>query len=457
MFVRVFESPGLAHFSYLLGDGSEAAVIDPQRDIDGYLTAAEEVGVRITHVFETHRNEDYVVGSTALATAAGADVYHGLTELHPFGYGHTAKDGDGFHFGNALLRALETPGHTLDSLSFVLMDAEISSTHALGVFTGDTLLIGGVGRSDFYPDRAGEVAGLLHASLFESLLPLGDQCLVYPAHGAGSICGTDLSRRRFSTIGYERMHNPSLQEDRDAFINTRLHEHHYRPPYFRRMEAYNQHGAPVLTHLPIPVPVDPPSMEAALGNGAQLVDTRSGEAFAGAHVPASLAMPADMLATWAGWLLDYDQDVYLIVDYLHELDDIVRFLYRLGFDRIKGYLRGGLRAWVASGREFSTLPVVHAEELPARGGSLQNVLLDVRSLTEYGEGHIPGSRHWFVGEITEKFHGWSDKTRITTYCESGRRAVIAAAASRRVGYQNVEVCLGSMQAYRTLGLEIGTE
>lgn len=179
MFVRTFESPGLAHFSYLVGDGSEAAVIDPQRDIDGYLTAACEIGARITHVFETHRNEDYVTGTSALVGEIGADVYHGFTELHPFSYGQTVKDNDVFRFGNALLRALKTPGHTLDSLSFVLMDAGISPTHALGVFTGDTLLIGGVGRCDFYPDRAEQVAGLLHASLFEKLLPLGDQCLVF--------------------------------------------------------------------------------------------------------------------------------------------------------------------------------------------------------------------------------------------------------------------------------------
>lgn len=457
MYVRAFESPGLAHFSYLVGDGSEVAVIDPQRDIGGYLTAAAEVGARITHVFETHRNEDYVTGTTALVREIGADVYHGFTELHPFSYGQTAKDGDVFRFGNALLRTVETPGHTLDSLSFVLMDARISSTHALGVFTGDALLIGGVGRCDFYPDRAEQVAGLLHGSLFEKLLPLGDQCLVYPAHGAGSICGAGLSRRRFSTIGYERMHNRSLLEDRDAFIHARLGEHHYHPPYFRMMEVYNQHGAPVFAHLPVPAPVDPPSLEEALGQGAQLVDTRPAEAFAGTHVPASLAIPADMLATWAGWLLDYDRDVYLIVDHVRELDDVVRMLYRLGFDRIRGYLRNGLRAWVASGRDFLTLPVVHARELPVRGHSLQNVLLDVRSATEYAAGHVPGSRHWYAGEITDKFYGWSDDTRITTYCESGRRAVIAAAALRRVGYQNVEVCLGSMQAYRALGLEIGVE
>lgn len=223
------------------------------------------------------------------------------------------------------------------------------------------------------------------------------------------------------------------------------------------MEIYNQHGAPAEAHLPVPAPIDPRSLEVALGQGAQLVDTRSAEAFAGAHVPASLAIPADMLAAWAGWLLDYDRDVYLIVDRQQELDGIVRTLYRLGFDRIRGYLRNGLRAWATSGRDFRTLPVVHAKELPARGRSSKNVLLDVRSLTEYAAGHIPGSRHHYAGEITDKIYGWPDDTWVTTYCESGRRAVIAAAALRRLGYQNVEVCLGSMQAYRALGLEIGVD
>lgn len=454
MFLRTFESKGLAHFSYMVGDGESAAVIDPRRDVDVYLAAAEAEGVRITHVFETHRNEDYVIGSTALAEATGAAVYHGHTDLHPFGYGHTAREGEVFSFGNVRLRVLETPGHTLDSLSLVLADAGYDADDALAVFTGDALFIGGVGRSDFYPDRAEEVAGLLYDSLFEKLLPLGDQCIVHPAHGAGSVCGAGLADRRFSTIGYERAHNPALRvADRAAFIRMKLGEHHYQPPYFKRMELYNQHGAPVLERLPIPAPISPATLKTALAGGAQLLDTRPAEAFAGAHIPGSFAIPLDMIAAWAGWFLAYDKDLYLVVEDREEIEGIVRALHRLGFDRIQGYLKGGMSAWETSGNDFDTISPVHASELPARGARAGDILLDVRSLDEYETEHLPNSRHLYAGQAAEKAGELPKDARITTFCGSGKRALVAAAALRWAGRTHVEVCFGSMQAYKALGLK----
>lgn len=458
MFIRTFESPGLAHFSYLVGDAESAAVIDPRRDIDGYLAAADEEGVRVTHIFETHRNEDYVIGSTALAEATGAEIYHGHTDAHPFRYGNTAREGASFSFGNAVLRVLETPGHTLDSLSFVLCDKSYDTDTALAVFTGDALFIGGVGRTDFYPDRAEEVAGLLYDSLFEKLLPLGDQCLVYPAHGAGSVCGAGLADRRFSTIGYEKVHNPALQaRDRDAFIKMKCDEHHYQPPYFEQMETYNQQGASVLDRLPMPVPVDPVTLKAALDNGAQLLDTRSAEAFAGAHIPGSMGIPNDMVASFCGWFLSYQSDVYLVVPDREEIEEVVRTLHRLGFDRIKGYLKGGVSAWETSGRNFAAIPVVHASDLPDRGKQHDDILLDVRSQEEYDAERLANSRHLYAGEVVAKADELPRDVRITTFCGSGKRALVAASMLRRSGFERVEVCLGSMQAYKALGLDTETD
>jgi len=454
MFLRAFESPGLAHFSYMVGDAQSAAVIDPRRDIDGYLSAAGEEGVRITHIFETHRNEDYVIGSTALAEATGAEIYHGHTDVHPICYGNTARDGDSFALGTAVLRTLETPGHTLDSLSLVLSDKYYDADTALAVFTGDALFIGGVGRTDFYPDRAEEVAGLLYDSLFNKLLPLGDQCLVYPAHGAGSVCGAGLADRRFSTIGYEKAHNPALQaKDRDAFVQMKRDEHHYRPPYFTQMEAYNQQGAPVLARLPMPDPVTPVTLEAALDDGAQVLDTRPAEAFAGAHIPRSMAIPTDMVATFGGWFLSYENDVYLVVMDQEEIEEVVRTLHWLGYDRIKGYLKGGMSAWETSGRDFVTVPAVHASDLSERGKRDDEVLLDVRSEEEYAAERLTNSRHLYVGEIVANADGLPRDVRITTFCGSGKRALVAASMLRRSGFENVAVCFGSMRAYKALGLK----
>jgi hydroxyacylglutathione hydrolase len=232
MFIEKIKSEGLAHLSYLVGDAGKAAVIDPRRDCQQYVELARSLGCRITHIFETHRNEDLVSGAAALAELTGATVHHGPKPAGEVEYAQTTKEGDSFRFGAMRLEVLETPGHTDDSLSFVIYD-EGFGDEAVGVFTGDALFVGDVGRTDFYPDRAEEVAGLLFDSL-QKLVGLGDQAIIYPAHGAGSVCGDNMADREFSTIGYERQSNPMLKiQDRDVFIAKKIAEHHHQPPYFR--------------------------------------------------------------------------------------------------------------------------------------------------------------------------------------------------------------------------------
>jgi hydroxyacylglutathione hydrolase len=210
------------------------------------------------HIFETHKNEDYVTGSLELQRRTGAEIHHG--KGLDWGFGQFVDDGDEFHLGDMILRILSTPGHTFESISIALHDTAFGD-RPVAVFTGDALFIGDVGRTDFYPDQAREVAGLLYDSIFEQILPLGDHVLVYPAHGAGSVCGSGMAAREFSSLGYERQFNPSLQvADREAFIDLKVAENHYQPPYFRQMERYNKEGsAPELPELPNPQPMPPGS------------------------------------------------------------------------------------------------------------------------------------------------------------------------------------------------------
>jgi len=304
MFIEQIKSEGLAHLSYVIGDGGEAAVIDPRRDCTAYLETAGARGCRITHIFETHRNEDLVSGAPALAAATWAPVHHGPNPEGEVDYADTVREGASVRLGKLRLDVLETPGHTDDSLSFALYDTDAGDA-ALAVFTGDALFIGDVGRTDFYPDRAREVAGLLFDSL-RKIVALGDQAILYPAHGAGSVCGSGMADRDVSTIGMERRSNRRLRiEDREEFIDAKVEEHHYQPPYFRRMEQLNLTGGP-----PLPRPLTPPPLTAQAFEeaGALPVDVRGIAAFLGAHVPGSLALPADMVPAFAGWLLDPADD-----------------------------------------------------------------------------------------------------------------------------------------------------
>ncbi|MEW6488274.1 MAG: MBL fold metallo-hydrolase, partial [Thermodesulfobacteriota bacterium] len=362
LFLEVVRSPGLAHLSYLVGHGGLAAVIDARRDGEPYLELARAHGCRIAHLFETHRNEDYVTGSVELARRTGAEIHHGSGL--DWGFGREVTEGDEFRLGDIRLRVLATPGHTDESISLTLADAAFSE-EPVAVFTGDALFLGDVGRTDFYPERAREVAALLHHSLFEKLLPLGDHVLLYPAHGAGSVCGSGMASREFSTLGYERRFNPALQvADRDVFIERKLAERHMQPPYFRLMEHYNQHGdAPALAGLLEPRVLTPDEFQQALDRGAVALDVREPEAFAGSFLPGSIHIPKDMLAAYAGWLLPFDRDLVLVPTEPADVVAALKPLRRIGYDRVTGYLGGGMHAWETTGRELDAVGVVTARQL----------------------------------------------------------------------------------------------
>lgn len=455
MFLEIVRSEGLGHLSYIFGDGGQAAVVDPRRDCDVYVDIAYREGARITHIFETHRNEDYVIGSMDLASRTDATILHG--KALPFAYGEEVKDGESFELGDIRLTVLETPGHTMESISLALADTGFSDD-PIAVFTGDALFIGDVGRTDFYPDRAAAVAGLLYDSIFDKILPLGDHVILYPAHGAGSVCGSGMASREFSTLGYERKHNPVLKlTDRQAFVRRKTSEHHYQPPYFAKMEALNAEGPPLLGTVPKPRPLNTKEFAAHMAGGVLAVDIRSPEAVAGAHIPGSLAIPCDMLPSFAGWYLSYGGSIALVAADYGDAQTAVRHLARLGYDTVVGFLDEGLHAWEVSGRDYGTIPALHAKELQARMQASQPfVLLDVRARDEVEEARLPDGTHIYVGELPERLRDIPADRPITTFCGSGQRAIIAASILKRHGFKDVEVCLGSMAACKAIGCPIET-
>lgn len=454
MFLQPVRSPGLAHISYIFGDGSQAAVVDPRRDVDKYLEIARRHEATITHIFETHRNEDYVIGSKELARRTGATIHHG--KALDFTYGEGVADGDTFTFGSLKAVVLETPGHTFESISLALYDSS-TGDDCVGVFTGDALFIGDVGRTDFFPDRKEEVAGLLYDSIFEKLLPLGDQAILWPAHGAGSVCGSGMADRDFSTIGLERQQNAALQvHDKQAFVQRKIAETHYQPHYFRKMEELNLHGtAPAPCSLPAPKAVGVEEFARRMEEGMQVVDVRDPEAFAGAAIPGSLALPLNMLSAYAGYYLEYDKDIGLVAD-RPEAMEIARIrLHRLGYDRVACFLPSGLTSWEVSGRPYHRVPAVHVDELV---NAIQEgedfILLDVRKHEEVAQGMLPGAKHIFLGDLPDRVDELQRDKRIVTFCGSGQRAIIAASLLERAGFEQVEDALGSMAACEARGCPI---
>lgn len=448
MFVERVKSPGIAHISYLVGDGGKAAVIDPRRDCEVYVELARREGARITHILETHRNEDYIIGSVELAAMTGAEVLHG--KQLDFEYGTPVGEADAFDLGGARLSVMHTPGHTFESISIALADRSFGPD-PVAVFTGDALFIGDVGRTDFFPGREDEVAGLLHQSIFETLLPLGDHVLLYPAHGAGSVCGTHLASREFSTLGYERLHNVALEHaSREDFIAFKGAENHYTPPYFTRMEQYNLSGPPPSSSILTPGPMSADEFASRIAAGMVVLDVRGPEAFGGAHIPGSISMPLEFVPVYAGWLVPYDVPIGLVIDSLDQVTTAREHLLRIGYDAVSGYLHRGMMQWEVGGREFEGVDQVYIGEVKRRLDAGEELLiLDVRSADDFASGHLRGAVNIYLGELPQRLGELPGDVTITTFCGSGARASIAASLLRQNGFERVENCLGSMAACRS--------
>jgi len=443
LFERI-ESERLAHYSYLIADGKEALVIDPRRDCQVYIDRAVKAGFRIRSILETHRNEDYVIGSLELAARTGAEIWHADSQWE-YLYGQAVEDGQTWQVGRLKLQAIHSPGHTPGMMSYLLHDPDGAPWV---IFTGDALFAGDVGRVDLLGmDRAEEMAGLLYDTLFNKLLPLGDELIVCPAHGSGSVCGSAIAERLWTTIGLERRLNPKLQfTDRDAFIVNTAQELE-RPPYFRRMEKWNLEGPPILGTLPIPPPLSTGQFAERMERGIVL-DTRNEMSFGSAHVPGALSIWLGGLASFAGWFLPGDRPLLLV----NETDDptwAVRTLVRLGYDDLAGSLSGGLLAWHKAGRKSQPVEMMTVQTLCRRLDAAEpRWILDVRSAEELDQvGRIPGAHHIHLTQLPQHLGGIPRDQRVTIFCGSGLRSTIAASLLQREGWSDLAVVLGGLAGW----------
>jgi hydroxyacylglutathione hydrolase len=384
----------LAHASYLVASEGIAAVIDPQRDVDIYIEAATQNGLKIEHIIETHLHADFVSGHHELAERTGARIYLGEDAAATFP--HTAiKDGDTLQFGNARFNFLHTPGHTIEGVCAVLTDLT-SLSHPRAVFTGDTLFVGDVGRPDLSGDHTPqELAAMLYHSLHNKLLKLPDDTEIFPAHGAGSLCGRQMGSERSSTIGKQRRTNYALlARSEEEFIHLLTDSPPPRPEYFGRDVELNRQGASSLDQLPAPKPLLAPEVLRLQSEGAIVLDTRPAMEFAVAHVPGSLHIAlSGQYASWAARILGLDKRIVLVGEDADQLREAQLRLARVGIEHVDAYLDGGITGWIKGGYELDYVPQISAQELADLQEQEKDhiAILDVREPGEVETGAFENS------------------------------------------------------------------
>jgi glyoxylase-like metal-dependent hydrolase (beta-lactamase superfamily II) len=462
MILHQFYLNCLAHASYLIGDerSRTAAVVDPQRDVDQYVTFAAEHGLAIAHVLLTHLHADFIAGHLELRDRVGATIYLGAQAKAEYAFTPLA-DGDRVEMGRVRLQAIETPGHTPESISIAVYDLDVSETTPHAVLTGDTLFVGDVGRPDLRAAlgwSASDLGGLLYDSLREKLLPLPDASLVYPAHGAGSLCGKAISRETVSTIGEQRRSNYALQPmTRQAFVDLVTADQPDAPPYFTYDAVLNSKERPTLDESLAAV-LHPMTLDHVLALqeiGGQILDTREPGDFAAAHLAGSINIGlGGQYATWAGTVLDREHPIVIIADPGRESESAVR-LGRIGFDHVVGYLDRGLQSLAArpdliAATTERVSPQLAAERLA--GGDW--MALDVRSPTEREQKHIAGSLHVPLNQLASRLSEIDRSRRILVYCAGGYRSSIAASVMQHHNYANVSEIAGGITAWETAHLPV---
>jgi len=449
MLFEKIKSPGLAHISYLIGDGSEAVVIDPRRDIDIYLEKAVEKGYKITNIFETHRNEDYIVGSNELKLKTGAEIWHADQQLD-YQYGKAVQDGQQFKIGSLKLEAMHTPGHTPGSMSYILYGYE---GEPWMVFTGDALFAGDVGRIDFLGEEKLEKTGSwLYDSIFNKLLPLGDEVILCPAHGAGSVCASAIAERELTTLGIERKLNPKLQvNNKEEFIDL-VGEMLEYPPYFKNMEESNLSEQKLLASYQKPAALSPAKFaEAMKDDNTYIIDVRKEVSYAAAHLPGSISIPLQNLPSFVGWFIPVDAKILLVTEGEYP-KEAVRHLYRTGYDNILGFLGGGIIKWHMAGRKSEMLNTVTVDKLCTL---LDNdpddwFILDIRSEDELEkEGEIKNAEHIHLTKLPDHYNKLPKDKPIYIFCGSGLRSMTAASLMKKEGFINQRVVLGGLMAWNS--------
>jgi glyoxylase-like metal-dependent hydrolase (beta-lactamase superfamily II) len=442
----------LAHASYLVGSDGVAAIIDPQRDVDIYIDAAAQKGLKIEHIVETHLHADFVSGHHELAARTGARIYLGDGSGATFP--HTAvKDGDSFQFGRCRFDFLQTPGHTIESVCIAMTDLGTDASKPRAVFTGDTLFVGDVGRPDLSGDRTPqELAAMLYRSLHEKLLKLPDDTEIFPAHGAGSLCGRQMSSERSSTIGKERRTNYALQaKSEEEFISLLTDSLPPRPEYFGREVELNRQGAASLDQLPPPVPVRAPEVRRLQAEGAIVLDSRPAMQFAVAHVPGSMPIAlSGQYASWAARILGLDARIVLVGEDADQLRESQLRLARVGIENVHAYLEDGIAGWIKGGYELDYIPQITVQEFLELQEQEQDriAVLDVREPGEVEAGAIPHSVRIPLGQLPGRTSALEREKLTVVHCKGGYRSTIATGILRRAGFRDIANLTGGFDAWK---------
>jgi glyoxylase-like metal-dependent hydrolase (beta-lactamase superfamily II) len=445
----------LAHASYLLASEGEAVVVDPQRDVEIYLAAAEANQVSIRHIFETHLHADFVSGHKELAARTGARIYIGAEAEATFPH-IGVNDRFELLVGKAKITALETPGHTPESVCLVITDEE-KSADPWAILTGDTLFLGDVGRPDLSKRYTpAQLAGMLYDSLHGKILKLADDVLVYPAHGAGSLCGRNMRAERVSTIGTERLTNYALQiKSRAEFVEQLTSNLPARPEYFSQDAEINRTGASAMSDLPPLRPIQAAELKSFLEEGAIALDVRPGEQFAAGHVPGSVNIAlSGQFASWAGALLGLSACPVLIAESEEAVTEARMRLARVGLEDSRGYLKGGISAWNEAGLPLAMLAEIHVEGLSDRLQRHSLHVLDVRREPEWEAGHIAEAYWWPLDNFKVAPPEIDRSTPIAVHCKGGYRSMIACSLLQRAGFQNVVNIAGGFDAWQQAKLPV---
>jgi hydroxyacylglutathione hydrolase len=454
MYFEQFYLGCLAHASYMLGSEGEAAVVDPQRDVEIYLKAADQQGLQIRHIFETHLHADFVSGHLELAKRTGAKIYIGAQAGATFP--HVAlHDGSEVQFGKLRITALETPGHTPEGICLVVTDEE-KSRDPWAVLTGDTLFIGDVGRPDLSKTHTPQqLAGSLYDSLHGKLMKLGDQVLVYPAHGAGSLCGRNMRAERSSTIGTERLTNYALQiKSREEFVHQLTENLPSRPEYFLEDAQINRAGAPALSELDVLPPITAAELNGLLQQGVFVLDVRPNADFAAAHVPGSVNIAlSGQFASWAGAIMGLSAQPVLVADTAEQYEEARLRLARVGIEDPRGFLQGGIAAWKQAELPVAAVPQITVQELSRQRSSSMQVL-DVRRELEWHAGHIDGAEWFPLDNFKISAPELDPSAPIAVHCQGGYRSMIACSLLQRAGIENVMNVMGGFEAWKQAGLPV---
>ncbi len=444
----------LSEAAYFIASNGEAAVIDPLRDVDVYINKAADQGVKIKYIFETHFHADFVSGHLELAEKTGATIVYGPQTNAKFNF-HMAKDGEDFAIGNLKLKALHTPGHTLESTSYLLYD---ESGNPYCVFTGDTLFVGDVGRPDLFSGNLSkeELAGYLYDSLQRKIKTLPDNVIVYPAHGPGSSCGKNLGPNTYSTIGEQKESNYALQEmTKEEFIKAVTDGLTTPPAYFPINARINKEGYSSMDEVMKRAmqPLDVTAFKQKVDDGAWILDTRNAGVFTEEFVPGSISIGLEgRFAEWAGSLLPFDQPLVLVTEPGKEEESAIR-LSRVGIDNVQGYLDGGIAAWKAAGEDVDMIIDIEAEELAMdlpHDSKLD--VIDVRKPSEFDAAHVKGAQNAPLDTLMDPMNVAliDTDTNLYVHCAGGYRSVIAASLLKRQGYHNLRNVLGGFGKIKEL-------